>query len=292
VAQSVVVLRRVLNVLGLVALVLAASACRVDLAVDVVVNEDGTGTVTLTATADAEVVQQASGLAQDLRFDDLEDAGWVIDGPSVTDDDGITVTISHPFSSAEEATALLATLNGEAGPFQGVRLTRVDEEEAATYSLSGAGRVDSGLAAFTDPDLLSAVGAIPYADEIAAANLSPTQAIGITFTIDLPGSIEESSADPEIDELTWTVPLDGTSVELSATSTLSYAEDATWSTVATVFLVALIAWLVIAGGVLALVVKARRRRPPRRPRSSLPGPNLPITTDIRVPRSPIDSDRL
>lgn len=281
-----VVLRRVLNALGLVALVVAPSACRVDLAVDVVVNEDGTGTVTLTATADADVVNQASGLAQDLRFDDLEDAGWVIDGPSVTDDDGITVTISHPFSSAEEATALLSSLNGEAGPFQDVAVTRAEDEEAATWTLSGAGRVDSGLAAFTDPDLLGAVGAIPYADEIAAANLSPTQAVGITFTIDLPGSVEESSADPEREELTWTVPLDGTSVQLSATSTLSYGADATWSTVATVFLVALIAWLVIAGAFIALVVRARRRRLMR------PRPNIPLTTDVRVPRSPLDSDRL
>ena len=260
VAQSGIVLRRVLNALVVVALVLVAAGCRVDLDVAVVVNEDGTGTITLTATADADVVRQATGLAQDLRFDDLEEAGWVVEGPAVNADDGITVTLTHSFATPEDATAILGTLNGADGPFLGLELGRTEDGEAVTYSLAGVGRVNSGLASFTDPDLLAAVGATPYANEIAAANLSPTQAIGLSLAVDLPGSVEESSADPEADGLAWTIPLDGSSTQLTATSTLSLAGDTTWSVVATVFLVALVAWLVIAAAFILFVVNARKRR--------------------------------
>jgi hypothetical protein len=267
------VLRRVSYALVVIALALLTSGCRVDFVVDVTVAEDGTGTITLTATADADIVEQATGLAQDLRFEDLEEAGWVVDGPVVNGDDGLTVTLTHAFASPAEATAILSTLNGADGPFLGLELSRNEDEEAVTYSFVGVGRVNSGLASFTDPDLLSAVGATPYADEIAAATLSPTQAIGLTLAVDLPGDLEESSADPEADSLTWTIPLDGSSTQLTATSTLSLAGDTTWSVVATVFLVALVAWLVIAAAFILFVVNARKRR------LSRPRPRLPHSDD-------------
>lgn len=260
-AQSGVLLRRISNALiVVVALVLVAAGCRVDLVVDVAMNEDGSGTVTITAIADAEVVAQATGLAQDLRFDDLEEAGWAVEGPAVNDDDGITVTLTHSFATPAEATAILGTLNGADGPFLGLELRRTEDDEAVTYSLTGVGRVNSGLASFTDPDLLAAVGATPYANEIAAADLSPTQAIGLTITVDLPGTVEESSADPEAGGLSWTIPLDGSSTRLTATSTLSLAGDTTWSIVATVFLAALVLWVVGATAFILFVVNARKRR--------------------------------
>lgn len=276
--------RRLLHALALIAVAVAGTACRVDVAVDVTMAEDGTGQITVTAIADADVVAAAPGLAQDLRFDDVVEAGWTVTGPNVTDDGGITVTISHAFATPTEGTALLSSLNGADGPFQDMALTRVEDEGAVTYSLSGVGRVDSGLLAFTDPDLFRAVGATPYADEIAAANLSPTEAIGLRFRIELPGTISETTSDPESDELAWTVPLSGSSVPISATSTLSLSDDAVWSVVATVLLVALVVWIAVAAAFIAFVVRARARRMPRaRP---LPPPVLP--DDVAQP--PLEHD--
>ena len=54
-------------------------------------DRDGAGTITVTATADAELVAQAPGLADDLHFDDLVAAGWAVDGPTPTDDGGLEV---------------------------------------------------------------------------------------------------------------------------------------------------------------------------------------------------------
>jgi hypothetical protein len=264
--------RRVLNALALLALAAAATACRVDVAVDVTMAADGTGTIAITATADAEVVAAAPGLAQDLRFDDVEQAGWVVTGPTVTDDGGITVTITHPFSTPAEATELLGSLNGASGPFQRMSVTRAEDATDVRFELSGVGRVDAGLLAFTDPDLFRIVGATPYVEEIAAANLSPTQAVGITLRVELPGILAESTADPDADDVAWTVPLDGSSVAISATSTLSLEDDAAWSVVATVLLVALVLWVVVSAAFIAFVVRARGRRM-RRPRPRpLPSP--------------------
>lgn len=281
-AQSGVVPRRILNVLALLALVVLSSACRVDLAVEVAMDRDATGTVTVTATADEDVVERTPGLAQDLRTADLESAGWTVTGPSVTDDGGLTVTVSRPFATVAEANAILASLNGADGPFQRVQLARTQDDDAVTFTLDGVGRANSGVAIFTDPDLLAAVGATPYVDEIAAAGMSPTEAVGITFRADLPGDVEASSVDPEAesDDLQWTIPLDGSSVALTATTTVSLADDPIWSVVATVLLVVLVVWLAVAAAFIALVVRARRRRM-RRGRST--------PTPAEVPGSPLES---
>src|ERR671911_239027 len=82
---------------------LVGGACRLDVGVVVRLGADGTGEITVTATADADVIAQAPpGLAGDLRFDDAAAGGWVVDGPTPTEDGGLTITLRHPVASAEE----------------------------------------------------------------------------------------------------------------------------------------------------------------------------------------------
>ena len=52
------------------ALAVVCASCNVDMSIDVLMREDGTGAITVTATADADIVAQAPGLMTDLRFDD------------------------------------------------------------------------------------------------------------------------------------------------------------------------------------------------------------------------------
>ena len=62
----------------IVVFVMLLAACRVDTTVDITMAQDGSGHITVTAIADADVVTQAPGLAEDLRFDDAEGGG--VDG--------------------------------------------------------------------------------------------------------------------------------------------------------------------------------------------------------------------
>lgn len=243
---------------------LALSACKVDTQVAVVVEADGSGTITVTATADADVVGQAPGLADDLRFDDAVAAGWEVDGPTATDTGGLTVSLQHDFAAVEEATALLRSINGDRGPLHDVAITRVVTKDDITTSLSGTMRVDGGLDAFADPDVLAAIGGTPYADDVAAAGLRPTDAVTVVFTADLPGDVLTTDTTAEA-PTTWTVPLDGTAADLTTSAVLAQGEsDSVWGTVADVALVALVAWCVVAVAFIAFVAAARRKRAHRR----------------------------
>ena len=262
------IVRRVLFVL-LAALALAA--CKVDARVDVAVQPDGTGTISLTAVADAELVQKTPGLAEDLRFDDVTAAGWTVDGPTATADGGLQVVVAHPFTTVEEATALLQSLNGPDGPLHGVAIGRTVTPKEITTTLSGTLGVSNGLDAFADPDLLAAIGGSPYAADLAASNLRPADVVTFTFAADLPGTVTGSTAatGPAPDGNAgpvWNVPLDGTTADLATTSVLPQGSGGggVWGVVAKVALVALIAWVVLAAGFIAFVAQARRARAQRR----------------------------
>lgn len=186
--------RPLARALCLVASALALTACRVDVTVDVAMRENGSGQVSVVLVADAAVVSAAPGLADDLRTTDLAAAGWRLIGPSSTTAGGLTATLVHDFDTPEQATALLSTLNGPAGPLQAINLQRSATDDAITYTASGTGRLDGGLAAFADLDLVGAVGGTPYAEQIAAAGLAPTDAVGVVLQVRLPGAVAETTA--------------------------------------------------------------------------------------------------
>jgi hypothetical protein len=255
------------RLVAVVAAALLLAACRVDAVVDVGVNTDGTGIISVTASADADLVAQAPGLADDLRFDDAIAAGWVVDGPSATAGGGLTVTLRHNFNTVEQATALLGSLNGPDGPLHGVVVSRTVTDDAVTTGLGGTLSVANGLDAFADPDVLAAIGGSPYADRLASAGLGPNDVVTFTFTAALPGTARTTAstvvaADSVQPFLTWSMPLDGSTVDLATTSVLS--RSSAWGTVAKVAFGALVLWCVAAAGFIAYVVKARRTRP-RRP---------------------------
>lgn len=250
--------------LALLVAALALTACKVDTTVDVKVNADGTGAITLTAVADADVVAQAPGLAEDLRFDDAVAAGWLLTPPAATDTGGLRVVLSHPFATVEEATALLKSINGNGGPLHDVSITRAVTADDITTALAGTLRIDGGIDAFADPDVLAAIGGSPYADNIAATNLRPTDVVTFTLTADLPGELAtptSGTTGTAEQSRVWSVPLDGTSVDLATTAVLTQGTPSSaWGTVATIALIALIAWCLIAIAFIAFVARARKQR--------------------------------
>lgn len=261
-----VVWRRILLALAAPVALCSLTACRVDMAVDVTMVQNGSGKVTVTVTADEQVVEQAPGLAGDLRLDDLTDAGWTTEGPVGTPSGGLSIELAHTFDTPEQATALIATLNGPSGPFKAVAFTRVGHTASIEYHITGQTRVN-GLDGFVDPDLLAAVGATPYADAIEANGDTVDDDIGLTFNATLPGDIDTTTATSRNTPLKWTIPLDDTVVDLTTNSTASLERGRGWTVLATLSFVAFGMSMLL--GIAFVAIIARRQHHRRRRRRSL-----------------------
>jgi hypothetical protein len=126
-------------------------------------------------------------------------------------------------------------------------------------SLAGTLRID-GLAAFADPDVLSAVGATPYAEQIDASSASPSEAVGVTVRASLPGKITSATGTVKNGTASWIVPLDGSHFDLSTTAIDDHGTARIWGVAASVALIALIAWCAVAAAFITWVVRQRKRR--------------------------------
>jgi hypothetical protein len=250
----------------IVIVVMLLSACRVDTTVDFAVRANGSGTITITAVADADVVGKAPGLSDDLRFDDAKTAGWTVTAPAKTDNGGLQVEVSHTFANPQEATALLQSINGSGGPLHNATLTRTLTNRGTLVSLAGTLRID-GLAAFADPDVLAAIGATPYAEEVAASSSSPSQAVGVIVRATLPGKLTSATGTIKDGKVSWVVPLDGSQLDLATNAIDDHGTAKIWGVAANAALAALIAWCVLAAAFIAWVVRQRKRRHHRSPRA-------------------------
>jgi len=126
-----------LRLLALVGAVALLAGCRLDLNVAVDLAADGTGTVRVTATADADLLARAPNAVTDLRLDDAKAAGWTVTGPTATESGGAQVVLTKAFGSPEQATAILAEINGPSGPLRGLTLSQAREFAAVTSSFTG-----------------------------------------------------------------------------------------------------------------------------------------------------------
>ena len=252
-------MRRALIVIS----VMVLAGCHVDTTVDISMKADGSGRITLTAVADADVVKQAAGLAEDLRFDDAETAGWTVTGPTATSDGGLRAELTHPFANPAEASALLQSINGSGGPLHSVALSRRVDPDGTTVSLVGSLRID-GLTAFADPDVLAAVGATPYADQIAASSQGPSQAVGVTIRATLPGKLSSATGTISGNTVSWVVPLDGSQLDLATSALDDHGSGKVWGVAANAALIALVAWSVLAAAFIFWVARQRQRRAHRR----------------------------
>ncbi len=181
--------RVVRRVLAACVCVIALAGCRLDVAVDMTVEPDGTGTISILATADPELVAAVPTIADDLATDDVVAAGWVVDGPSPTPDGGLTITFTHGFFSDEEATNLLNSLGP---PFNEMSMVRNSSGENTTTRFTGLLGLPDGFASFADDDLVAAVGSVPFADQIAASGATPASSMGVTMRAALPGNLDQS----------------------------------------------------------------------------------------------------
>lgn len=247
---------------------LALSACRLDVTVDVAMEPDGTGVVSVVAVADAELVAHVPDLVDDLRLDDAIANGWVIDGPTADADGSLTITLTHPFSGHVE---LANVLNSIGPPLIDMGAARTTDGDQTTNAIRGTLVLSNGFRSFADADLIEAVGGLPFADEFAASGATPDEAMSFTFRVALPGELVSAETGTEVDDgvIEWVAPLDGTSVDLlTETVQRPASEGGAWAKpLATVSLIALVAWVIAAALFIGFVAIARNNKRKRRERA-------------------------
>lgn len=248
---------------GIAASVLAG--CRLDLAVDVVMDTEGAGTVTVTATADPALVAQLPELARELAVEDLQT--WSVDGPRETADGGLEVVLRTEFSSPEE---LAGALNSIGPPFAGMVAGRTVDADSTVSALRGELVVADGLASFADPELIELVGDIPFRDRLEAAQVPLGDAFAVTLNVEFPGeALEVNGAEVEPGVYRWVAPMDGTVAAIELLSLERASPIPGWARpLSTVTFLLLMIWIVLSVLFVVFVITGRQRRRHRRQRSA------------------------
>lgn len=259
------------QVVALLVGLVALAGCQLDVAVDVVVDDDGTGTITVVAEADAALVEQVPTIAEDLVLDDIIDAGWEVDGPNPTPEGGLILTLTHDFEGNDEATNLLRSLGP---PFNDPVISRGQNGDTATNTARANLGLPQSFATFADEDLIAAVGGVPFADQFEQSEVDPATALTAVLRLTIPGELVDSETNAEIlddGRLQWAVPTDGSILEASARSEQAPSEGGVWARpVSTVALILLIVWVGFMTVFISYVAIARWRRSRRYRRRALP----------------------
>ncbi len=261
-------LRRLLTTTPLLALLaLLTAACEVRTAVDVTMEEDGSGAVEVAVGLDADALgrvpdltddgrSDAADLTQLVRVDDMRAAGWAVDEPERDGSGVLWVRASKPFGTPDEAEEVLSEVTGAEGALRDLAFVRTTGFAETSFDMSGTLDLSGGLEAFGDQGLADALDGEPLGEDAAALEARLGQPLADAFTFDLrvalPGEI-----DPGTGTLTdsgsaveWSPKLGEPPVTLEASST---ARDTT------VLGLAVAAALAGAVLVLLLVVRLGRR---------------------------------
>ncbi|MGI8684689.1 MAG: hypothetical protein ACR2MO_06315 [Acidimicrobiales bacterium] len=244
---------RALRVLPAVLLVLLLTGCRADLSVEIEGTARGAGHVRATVTLDKEAAAQVPDLAQQLRVDDLEAAGWTVDGPSPAPGEagGVTLRVTKPFTTPEGAARAIEELSGAGGPFSTLRLTRERGFWKTKTSLTGTVDLTAGLGAFGDAALTETLGAPNLGLDPAAVERELgkplAEAVHVELIGRLPGTVTSNAPSSRDGAGAWPVVL-------GATSAVTSSSEA-WNVLTLAF-----AGLAAVSGLALLVVLVRRSR--------------------------------
>ncbi len=257
-------------------LVLLASACRIDAAVDITVANDGSGTVVLTVVVDADAVALAPDAPDSLRLEDLSAAGWVVDGPHMDEAGAMTVSATKGFGSAEALPDVIAEIAGDGVIFDGLALSQghsfdfVGLAAAKTrYELTGMVDPTPDLELFGDEFLTGELG-LPLGRSVsriaADAEADLEDSLGLIVTVQMPSGVSSTNDDAAVEGNTSTFTFaygDGAG-SLDTTASIDDILPRVWASVALVAGLSLALWLLgrLGAWLLAKIrtPKGRRRR--------------------------------
>ena len=243
---------RVVLALAAIAVAVTTSACRVDVSVGITADDRGGGEVRAQARLDGTAVAELGGAdpGERILLDDLARAGWKVEGPTMQDDGGLEVVATHPFSTPQEAEALVADLGGDPGPLRGFAIEHRRTFLKTTTEFTGTVDLRAGLGAFSDPDLDEALGATvdaplgvtPQALE-QRLGAAIDRLFGLQVAVRLPGEVA-SNAPTETDNGAVWAPALGDELVLEATSEQWNVTNIAGAGVAALSALAFAAWLV------------------------------------------------
>ena len=276
------------TVLLVAALTVLAAACRVDTAVEVNVDDDGSGAVSVVLTADADAVARVPELAGGLRLDDVRDAGWAVDGPISRSDGGVEVRAVKEFESASQLPAVLTEIAGEDVIFSEVVLQQTRSFAESAYEFEIVIDPTPPIEAFSDGALADIFDGQPFGrplEDLIAEAGRPQDSLGLQFSVTLLDSDDAFNAstgsgaapqedvaavEPDIDgsTATWRFSYGDPQVAVSASNALKDTLAPLWLNIAraaalgfgVVVLGLAVAWLVT----LLRTPKGRGRRATRR----------------------------
>jgi hypothetical protein len=200
---------------------LVGSACKLELDVDVEMAEDGSGAVEVIVGLDPDAVERIGGdLAAVMEVGDLEEAGWVVDGPSKESDGFTRVRIRHPFGTPEEAAEVFAQIAAEDGPFQDFAVARSSSFASTTWRFTGKVDFDGGLQAFGDAGLAAELDGEPLGQSVeeieAQLGESLSRLIQVRVRARLPGEVTSNATTKADNGAVWQVGFGEGAVDLEA----------------------------------------------------------------------------
>lgn len=245
--------------LALLLVVLVAGACQLRVEVNVDVAEDGSGTVEVAVALDDDAARRRPHLAEELRTEDLTEAGWELVGPRV-EDDGLTwIRARHPFATPAELGPLVEQISGPEGPFRDFGLTRSDSFATSRYRFSATVDFTAGVEGFSDPEATENLGGEPLGQSVEAIEqqlgASIDEMVQLQVAVRLPGEVSSNAPTRADNGAVWRPSVVADAAErLSAEGVVTRRQRVVW------LVVAVAAGVVLVLFVLIRIAVARRAR--------------------------------
>ena len=255
-----------------IVLSLLTVGCRMEVGLTIDLDADGSGQVLVELIADPALTAALPPGADLLLVEDARLAGWVIEGPAPTDNGGLRVLMTKATASMEEIASAIAdigpplsvtSLERRADTKDGL-ISQIVSEFSLRATLPNGDQTE-GFAIFSDPELTSVLGGLPFGQELLASGATPSTSMGLTLEISAAGQVAQHSgqvisSDDDRSVVRWLVPMDGSTTEISLT-TVQRPDGTAWARgVSTLLIVLLLLWVITSGAFITWVILARRRR--------------------------------
>jgi hypothetical protein len=200
---------------------LLASACRLELDVNVEVAEDGSGTVEVVVGVDRDGIERIGGdLDAVLAVDDLADAGWTVEEPDEEDDGYTRVRFRKPFDDPSEAAVIFGEIAGEDGPFQDFAVSRKSSFARTEWGFTGRVDFRGGLEAFGDDELAAELDGQPLGQTVeeieAQLGEALSRIIQVRVGVRLPGDITSNATTKAGNGAVWQVGFGDGTIDMEA----------------------------------------------------------------------------
>jgi hypothetical protein len=165
------------------------TGCQAKTNIDILVSDTGDGVIDVQMVLDDQAAAYLPNGEADLRLDDLEDAGWSIQGPD-TDNGETTISARHGFANSQQAQQLLDQLVANDGVFQDFRIDQSRSLTNVETSVSGSVDLSEGLESLGDPAVAEATGnplGFDPAELQRNLEVNPQDALALTIRVQAPG---------------------------------------------------------------------------------------------------------